>query len=66
MSGSSERSRFARATWANVLGNTGKILAEGSAGFLFGSAALLADAAHSVADLVCPACGGTELDEIVL
>jgi len=52
MSGSSERGRFARATWANVLGNTGKILAEGTAGFLFGSAALLADAAHSVADLV--------------
>jgi cation diffusion facilitator family transporter len=48
----SEQSRFARATWANVLGNTAKIVAEGVAGALFGSAALLADAAHSVADLV--------------
>ena len=48
----SERDRFARATWANVLGNIVKIVAEGVAGILFGSAALLADAAHSVADLV--------------
>ncbi len=47
-----ERSRFARATWANVVGNTAKIVAEGAAGLLFGSAALVADAAHSVADLV--------------
>ena len=52
MSGASERGRFARATWANVLGNVAKIVAEGLAGALFGSAALLADAAHSVADLV--------------
>jgi cation diffusion facilitator family transporter len=48
----SERSRFARATWANVIGNTAKILAEGGAGLAFGSAALVADAAHSIADLV--------------
>lgn len=47
-----ERSRFARASWANVLGNSAKILIEGVAGLAFGSAALVADAAHSVADLV--------------
>jgi cation diffusion facilitator family transporter len=52
MGTASERGRFARATWANVLGNIAKIVAEGLAGVLFGSAALLADAAHSVADLV--------------
>jgi cation diffusion facilitator family transporter len=52
MGTASERGRFARATWANVLGNVVKIVAEGLAGALFGSAALLADAAHSVADLV--------------
>jgi cation diffusion facilitator family transporter len=52
MGTASERGRFARATWANVLGNTVKIVAEAVAGVLFGSAALLADAAHSVADLV--------------
>jgi cation diffusion facilitator family transporter len=48
----SGRDRFARASWANVLGNTAKIIAEGAAGLFFGSAALVADAAHSVADLV--------------
>jgi cation diffusion facilitator family transporter len=52
MGSATERGRFARATWANVLGNTVKIVAEGVAGVVFGSAALLADAAHSVADLV--------------
>lgn len=46
------RRRFARASWANVLGNAAKIAAEGAAGLAFGSAALLADAAHSVGDLV--------------
>ncbi|OLZ42174.1 cation diffusion facilitator family transporter [Natrinema saccharevitans] len=46
------RTAFARASWANVLGNVVKIVAEGSAGLAFGSVALLADAAHSVADLV--------------
>ncbi|ELZ11765.1 cation diffusion facilitator family transporter [Natrinema thermotolerans] len=46
------RSAFARASWANVLGNVVKIVAEGSAGLAFGSVALLADAAHSLADLV--------------
>jgi len=47
-----DRSAFARASWANVLGNVVKIVAEGSAGLAFGSVALLADAAHSLADLV--------------
>lgn len=47
-----ERRRFARASWANVVGNTAKIFVEGAAGLAFGSVALLADAAHSVADLV--------------
>ncbi|TMT85352.1 cation transporter [Haloterrigena sp. H1] len=46
------RSGFARASWVNVLGNVAKIVAEGAAGYAFGSVALLADAAHSVADLV--------------
>ncbi|QLG50134.1 cation diffusion facilitator family transporter [Natrinema halophilum] len=46
------RSGFARASWANVLGNVVKIVAEGAAGLAFGSVALLADAAHSLADLV--------------
>ncbi len=52
MSRQTERRRFARASWANVLGNTAKIVVEGAAGLAFGSIALLADAAHSVADLV--------------
>lgn len=46
------RQRFSRASWANVLGNAIKILVEGAAGVTFGSVALIADAAHSVADLV--------------
>ena len=46
------RNGFARASWVNVLGNVAKIVAEGAAGYAFGSVALLADAAHSVADLV--------------
>lgn len=46
------RRAFARASWANVLGNVAKIVAEGGAGLAFGSVALLADAAHSLADLV--------------
>ena len=52
MSEASERRRFSRATWANILGNTVKIVVEAVAGVTFGSVALLADAAHSVADLV--------------
>ncbi len=47
-----ERRRFARAGWANVVGNIAKILVEGAAGLAFGSVALIADAAHSIADLV--------------
>ena len=47
-----ERRRFARASWANVVGNTLKIVVEGAVGVAFGSVALIADAAHSVADLV--------------
>ncbi|MDS0475903.1 cation diffusion facilitator family transporter [Natrinema sp. 1APR25-10V2] len=46
------RNGFARASWANVLGNVVKIVVEGAAGLAFGSVALLADAAHSLADLV--------------
>jgi cation diffusion facilitator family transporter len=46
------RQRFSRASWANVLGNAIKIVVEGAAGVAFGSVALIADAAHSVADLV--------------
>jgi len=46
------RRRFARASWANVVGNAVKIVVEGAAGLAFGSVALVADAAHSVADLV--------------
>lgn len=47
-----ERRDFVRASVVNVLGNAAKIAVEASAGLAFGSLALLADAAHSVADLV--------------
>ncbi|WP_254863307.1 cation diffusion facilitator family transporter [Halovivax gelatinilyticus] len=47
-----ERRRFARASWANVIGNAAKIIVEGAAGLAFGSVALVADAAHSIGDLV--------------
>ncbi len=50
--GDGEKARFQRAAAINVLGNAVKILVEGAAGLAFGSLALLADAAHSVADLV--------------
>lgn len=46
------RDTFLKATWINVLGNALKILVEGGIGFLFGSLALIADAAQSIADLV--------------
>ncbi|MFT4947198.1 MAG: cation diffusion facilitator family transporter [Natronomonas sp.] len=52
MSEAASRRRFARAAWVNVLGNTAKIIVEGAVGLLFGSVALVADAAHSVADLI--------------
>lgn len=47
-----ERKAFVSAAGVNVLGNTLKILVEGGVGLAFGSVALLADATHSVADLV--------------
>ena len=50
-----ERDEFVRASWANVVGNVAKIIVEGAAGIAFGSVALIADAAHSVADLVASA-----------
>lgn len=46
------RRAFTRASVVNVLGNAAKIFVEAAAGLAFGSVALLADAAHSVADLV--------------
>lgn len=46
-----DRDDFVRASWVNVVGNTAKVAVEGSVGLAFGSLALLADAAHSVADL---------------
>ncbi len=49
------RRGFTRASAANVLGNAAKIIVEGAVGLAFGSVALLADAAHSVADLVASA-----------
>ncbi len=52
MDTATERRQFALASWANVLGNTAKIVVEGAAGLAFGSIALLADAAHSLGDLV--------------
>ena len=59
--------RFERAAGVNVLGNAAKILVEGAAGVTFGSVALLADAAHSVADLVASAVvfvwGGSRYDD---
>lgn len=61
-----EKRRFRRAAGVNVLGNAAKILVEGAAGFAFGSVALVADAAHSVADLVASAVvfvwGGSRYD----
>lgn len=46
------RPRFVRAAWVNVVGNLLKILIEGGIGLAFGSIALLADATHSIADLL--------------
>ncbi|PAU84741.1 cation diffusion facilitator family transporter [Halorubrum salipaludis] len=65
--GSGEKARFQRAAGVNVVGNTVKIAVEGAAGLAFGSVALLADAAHSVADLVASAVvfvwGGSRYDD---
>ncbi|MFC6716300.1 cation diffusion facilitator family transporter [Natrialbaceae archaeon GCM10025810] len=61
------RRAFRRASWANVLGNVVKIAVEGAVGIAFGSVALLADAAHSLADLVASfvvlVWGGRSFDE---
>ncbi len=46
------RRGFTKAAAVNVIGNAVKIVVEGAVGLAFGSVALLADAAHSVADLV--------------
>lgn len=43
---------FLKASWANVLGNVLKIVVEGSLGLYSGSLALVADATHSIADLL--------------
>lgn len=47
-----DRRLFRRVAWVNVIGNALKITVEGIVGLAFGSVALLADAAHSVADFV--------------
>lgn len=47
-----EHDAFRSAAGINVLGNTLKIIVEGGIGLFFGSVALLADATHSLADLV--------------
>ncbi|MFP8957451.1 cation diffusion facilitator family transporter [Natrialbaceae archaeon A-CW3] len=52
MGNGEHRVGFRRAAWVNVLGNAAKIIVEGTAGIVFGSFTLLADAAHSLADLV--------------
>jgi len=46
------RRAFTRAAWVNVVGNLLKILVEGGIGLALGSLALVADAAHSLADLL--------------
>jgi cation diffusion facilitator family transporter len=50
-----DRSAFLRAAWVNVVGNVLKIGVEGGVGLAFGSLALVADAAHSLADLLASA-----------
>jgi len=50
-----DREAFLRAAWVNVVGNLLKILVEGSVGLYFGSLALVADAVHSIADLLASA-----------
>ena len=49
------RASFLTASWVNVLSSLSKILVEGVLGLAFGSVALLADAAHSIADLLAAA-----------
>lgn len=47
-----DKTAFLKASWVNVAGNVAKIVVEGSVGLAFGSLALIADAAHSLADLL--------------
>ncbi|AKH97670.1 cation diffusion facilitator family transporter [Halanaeroarchaeum sulfurireducens] len=47
-----DRWTFVRTSWVNVVGNVAKIVVEGAIGLTFGSLALIADAAHSLADLL--------------
>lgn len=49
---SDDKAAFLRASWVNVAGNVAKIVVEGTVGLTFGSIALIADAAHSLADLL--------------
>ncbi|MFB6101958.1 MAG: cation diffusion facilitator family transporter [Haloplanus sp.] len=50
-----DRTAFLKASWVNVGSNVLKIGVEGTLGLLSGSLALMADAAHSVADLLASA-----------
>jgi cation diffusion facilitator family transporter len=52
MEDTDDREGFVRASRVNVVSNAAKVIVEGGVGFAFGSLALVADAAHSVADLV--------------
>jgi cation diffusion facilitator family transporter len=52
---SEDRDSFLKASWVNVASNLLKIVVEGSLGLAFGSLALMADAAHSIADLLASA-----------
>ena len=52
---SGDRTAFLKASWVNVASNVLKIAVEGTLGVLSGSLALMADAAHSVADLLASA-----------
>jgi len=52
---SEDRASFLKASWVNVASNVLKIVVEGALGLTFGSLALMADAAHSVADLLASA-----------
>ncbi|WP_251328022.1 cation diffusion facilitator family transporter [Haloplanus pelagicus] len=52
---SEDRTAFLKASWVNVASNVLKIAVEGTLGVLSGSLALMADAAHSVADLLASA-----------
>jgi cation diffusion facilitator family transporter len=49
------RRAFLRASWVNVVSSLLKIVVEGALGLAFGSISLIADAVHSVADLLASA-----------